>query len=263
MKDTYDRDINYLRISVTDRCNLECSYCPAPPVFMARKDILSYEELTEVAFHAVSMGVTKIRITGGEPLVRKNITDFVKMLSVLDIRDLSMTTIVIMLDSVAGDLKSAGLDRINISLDAMDPAHYRRITRGGDVRRVLSGIEAAVKAGLAPVKINCVVHSGPDEPNARDVAAFARRNDLDVRFIRIMNTATGEFSKVIGGTGGNCPACNRLRLTANGMIRPCLFNDLAFSVRRLGPRRALVEAVKSKPENGTYARTSYMRAIGG
>jgi len=158
--DRFNRSINYLRISVTDRCNLRCRYCMPEEgvVGMNHRDMLTFEEITESVRVAVGMGIDKIRITGGEPLVRKDIVNLVAMISAVEgAKDLTMTTNGIFLEEFARPLKEAGLQRINISLDTMDADRYRKITRGGDLNRVLNGIKAAKEAGLTPVKINCVV----------------------------------------------------------------------------------------------------------
>ncbi len=176
MYDRFDRRIHYLRISVTDRCNLRCVRCmPEEGVQLLPRDrVLSFEQILEVARAAAAAGVDKVRLTGGEPLVRRDVVTLVAMLAgVAGIRDLAMTTNGILLAALAAPLRDAGLHRVNVSLDALDPERYRRITRGGDVRQVLAGIEAARKAGLAPIKINCVVEKTSAEPDARAVAAFA------------------------------------------------------------------------------------------
>lgn len=265
MFDRFDRKINYLRISVTDRCNLRCVYCmPEEGVPLIRhEDVLSYEEIGEVTRTAVAMGVVKVRLTGGEPLVRRGVVTLVSMLAEIPgIHDLAMTTNGIFLRQFARPLAQAGLHRVNVSLDALDPARYEEITRGGDIRRVLDGIEAARAAGLSPIKLNCVVQDSPDEPDARAVAAFAQESGLEVRFIRRMNLAAGDFSVVIGGSGGDCPRCNRLRLTSDGMVRPCLFSDIAFSVRDLGAGEAIRRAVEAKPESGRTSRAMF-HTLGG
>jgi cyclic pyranopterin phosphate synthase len=178
------------------------------------------------------------------------------------IHDFAMTTNGTRLAEFAGSLADAGLQRVNVSLDALDPQRYAALTRGGDVDQVLVGIEAARAAGLRPVKLNCVVQRSPEEPDARDVAAFAREHGLEVRFIRRMNLSIGDFSVVIGGTGGDCPWCNRLRLSCDGTVRPCLFSDLGFSVRDLGAREALRRAVEAKPECGRTSQNRFY-LIGG
>ncbi|MCF6184666.1 MAG: radical SAM protein, partial [Bacteroidales bacterium] len=165
MYDRFNRKINYLRISVTDRCNLRCVYCmPAEGVeLMQHKDILRFEEIVEVVKYAVSQGVDKIRITGGEPLVKKGIVDLIRMIAEIDgIKDFGMTTNGIFLDKYAQQLADAGLHRVNISLDTINPEKYRKITRTGDITQVFKGIEAAKKAGLNPIKINCVVQKSFD-----------------------------------------------------------------------------------------------------
>jgi cyclic pyranopterin phosphate synthase len=266
MKDRYGREITYLRISVTDRCNLRCVYCmPAEGVpLMSHDEILSFEEIAEVAEKAVSMGVFKIRLTGGEPLVRRGVPVLVRMLrEIPGVRDLGMTTNGILLGEFAGKLAEAGLMRVNVSLDTLNPERYSEITRGGDVHQVLAGIEAARQAGLLPIKLNCVIADSPEEPDAREVAEFGREQGLEVRFIKKMDSATGRFSVVIGGAGGDCPRCNRIRLSANGLVRPCLFADIGFSVRELGAEEALLRAVQQKPEAGGPCSHNWIRATGG
>ncbi|PLX03995.1 MAG: radical SAM protein, partial [Marinilabiliales bacterium] len=224
MLDRYNREINYLRISVTDKCNLRCKYCmPEEGVPLINNcDVISFEEIVEVVKFGVSKGINKIRITGGEPLVRRGIVELVRLLSGIEgVKDLAMTTNGILLSKYAERLKNAGLKRVNISLDTMNPDKYRDITRGGDIQKVFDGIEAAKLHGLLPIKLNCVVFKSSDEEDAREVSDFGARNDLAVRYIHRMDLKTGDFSIVDGGDGGNCAVCNRLRLTSNGMIKPC------------------------------------------
>ncbi len=266
MLDSYKRDINYLRVSVTDRCNLRCTYCmPAEGVSLMRhEDILSFEEIIDIVKIAVSKGISKVRITGGEPLVRRGIISLIEQISVIPgIIDLSMTTNGIFLEEYAEQLAKAGIQRINISLDTVDPEKYAEITRGGDIKKVIRGIVAAKNAGLNPIKINCVVINSSQEPDALGVKDFCEKNGLQVRFIQLMDLEKGHFSVVDGGTGGDCKVCNRLRLTANGKIKPCLFNDIEFDVRMLGAEKAITEAIKSKPECGTFNKNGRFSNIGG
>ena len=266
MLDRYNRNINYLRVSVTDRCNLRCTYCmPESGIrLLAHEDILNFDEILEVVGVAVAMGVNKVRITGGEPLVRKGITDLVSMIAGVEgITDLGMTTNGIMLPKFAGELKEAGLHRVNISLDSMDPEKYKAVTRIGSLQDALKGIEAAIEAGLTPVKINCVVDKNDMEPEAQKVKAFADSNGLQIRFIPQMDLHKGTFGEVIGGSGGHCASCNRLRLTPDGMIKPCLFSDLAYSVRELGAEQALKMAVENKPKSGSSSQKNSFYNIGG
>ena len=266
MFDSYNRRINYLRISVTDRCNLRCTYCmPAEGIaLMQHKDILSFEEIMEVVDAALMMGVDKMRITGGEPLVRKGIVNLVQMIaSKKAIHDLGMTTNGQLLEQYAMPLKEAGLHRVNVSLDTINPEKYKLITRGGDINKVFRGIDAAKEAGLSPVKINCVIVKSSDEPDAIEVAEYSKKNGLQIRFIRQMDLEKGEFYIVNGGTGGDCSTCNRLRLTANGMIKPCLFNDMEYSIREHGAYEALKLALGNKPSCGTVNRHGEFYNIGG
>lgn len=266
MYDRYKRKINYLRVSVTDRCNLRCTYCmPAEGIeLINHTDILRFHEITETIKYAVSIGVDKIRITGGEPLVRKGIVDLVDMISKIDgIKDFGMTTNGALLDKFAQQLADAGLHRVNISLDTMDPLKYNELTGLGDITNVFEGIKAAQNAGLNPIKINCVVKKSSDEPDAKEVAKFCIKNDLQIRYIQEMDLETGSFSVVEGGTGGNCSICNRLRLTANGNIMPCLFSDLKFNIRELGIEKAFEQALGKKPKSGHTASKSKFYNVGG
>jgi len=231
---------------------------------LSHSDILSYDEIVEVASVAVDLGVDKIRITGGEPLIRKGIVDLVKMISgITGVKDLAMTTNGIFLPEYAMDLKNAGLHRVNVSLDTLDPKRYSEITRGGDINEVFAGLKAAEKAGLYPIKLNCVITSSSDEPDARLVRDFAEKNGYQVRFIHMMDLEKGYFQPVEGGDGGNCTICNRLRLTSNGLIKPCLFSTNGYSVRELGPKEAIMEALKNKPKHGGLNPEGSFYGIGG
>ena len=266
MFDRFNRNINYLRISVTDRCNLRCTYCmPEEGIqLLQHKDILTFDEIRDFTKAAAGVGVTKVRITGGEPLVRREITTLVGMISeIKEINDLSMTTNGVLLKQFAAGLKSAGLKRINISLDTVDPERFASITRTGNINEVFEGIQAARDAGLFPIKINCVVKSSQHEEEAKAVAQFCIDNDLEIRYITQMDLVKGHFSTVVGGTGGNCTLCNRLRLTANGFLKPCLFNDIEFSIRELGIREAFKKAVHFKPEQGSQNLLNKFHNIGG
>lgn len=266
MLDRYNRDIHYLRISVTDRCNLRCKYCmPEGGVkLISHNDILSFEEINDFVKIAVDSGITKVRITGVEPLIRKNIVELIRLLSqIKELQDLSLTTNAILLNEFAKPLFDAGLKRVNISLDTIDPDKFKDITRGGDINKVFEGIEAALKAGLKPIKINCVIEKSQNEPDALKVKEYCEANGLIVRFIHQMNLKTGEFSVVEGGTGGDCTVCNKLRLSSDGYLRPCLFNDIAYNVRELGARKAIQLALENKPKCGTYSNENMFNVIGG
>ena len=292
MKDIHGRTIDYLRISLTDRCNFRCIYCmPEEGVCqLSHDDILRIEEIARVVRVAAGLGVRSVRLTGGEPLVRKGVADLVREIArTPGIENVSMTTNGVLLPKMADELKRAGLSRVNISLDTLDPVQFRQITRRGELRQTLDGIEAALAAGFDPVKVNAVVVRSLDQ----DYLAFARMSvdrPLHVRFIEYMPVgessggcgcgwgpedvvpseelfeAINERARAEGmdglvpagddrplgwgparyfefpgaqGTVGFisplsrhfCGECNRVRLTADGKLRPCLFSDDEYDVR--------------------------------
>jgi cyclic pyranopterin phosphate synthase len=269
--DTFGRVHNNLRISVTDRCNLRCTYCmPEEVQFLNKSELLTFEEITRFVTIAADLGVDKIRLTGGEPLLRRDISTLARMLvAVPGIRDIGLTTNGILLADHAQALFDAGLRRINVSLDALDPARFRQMTRRDGVDRVIAGILAAKKAGFEPVKINAVSIRGVTEPEVGPMARFAREHGLEMRFIEYMPIGADQWErgKVYfaheildqlerevaplvpvedydprapamefrytdgGGRVGIiasisrpfCMSCNRIRLTAEGKLRNCLF----------------------------------------
>ncbi len=266
MYDRFNRHINYLRISVTDRCNFRCTYCmPKEGVPLKKhEDILSFSEIYEITKKGAELGITKIRLTGGEPLVRKNLPELVKMLSSIpEINDIGMTTNGVLLTRYARELKAAGLNRVNISLDTLDPEKFKKITRIGELEQTLKGIEAALEAGLLPVKINFVRIPGENEEDEKSVREFCKEKGLKLRLIRQMDLRTGEYYPVNGGSGGICTICNRLRLTADGYIVPCLHSDLRYSVRELGVEEAYRLALINKPEKGIGTHSHEFSNIGG
>lgn len=283
--DNYGRTINYLRISVTDRCNFRCVYCmPQEGIeLQSHQSIMRYEEIIDVVKAATKIGVNKIRLTGGEPLVRPGFIEFVAMLREIDeIDEISMTTNGYLLSKHAKALKEAGLNRVNISLDTLNPQLFRKITRIGDFEKVWQGILAAEEAGLSPVKINAVVIRGINDSEILDFALLTQKYPWHIRFIELMpvnnqkpwgpdfpSASEGYFSthemmeklqeldlKIADGWIGNGPAklyqikdgkglvgfispldeqhfcktCNRLRLTSDGFLRPCLMSDLEIPV---------------------------------
>lgn len=279
--DTYGRRINYLRLSVTDRCNLRCSYCmPAEGVAkLEHCDLLSYEELFRVASACVGQGIEKIRVTGGEPLVRKGLTEFLKSISgIPGLKELVLTTNGVLLEELAKPLRDAGVARLNISLDSLQPETFARITRGGDLARVLNGIAAAEKAGFPPVKINMVVMRGVNDQEILDFAALSLDKPYTVRFIEYMPTlqdkewnaqsmpgseilariaekypllplvgaeragparnfkiegAAGAIGIITPVSGHFCESCNRIRVTAAGRVRGCLFSEQSINLKPL------------------------------
>lgn len=269
--DTFGRVHNNLRISVTDRCNLRCTYCmPEEVTFMDRSELLSFEEIAHFVRVAVPLGIDKVRLTGGEPLMRRDLFRLVAMIAAIDgIKDIGLTTNGILLAGQAQALYDAGLRRINISLDTLDPGRFREIARRDGLEKVIDGIHAAKRAGFDPVKINAVSIRGITEQEVGPLGRFAREQGLEMRFIEYMpiGADTWERSKVYfaheileqlereiaplvpvedydprapamefrytdgGGRVGIiasvsrpfCMSCNRIRLTAEGKLRNCLF----------------------------------------
>jgi len=317
LRDTFSRVIDYMRISITDRCNLRCVYCmPQKGVgLFERKDILSYEEILRVVGVAASLGVRKIRITGGEPLVRKNILHLISSLkNISGIEDISLTTNGILLEKYASGLANSGLDRINISLDSLRPDRYGEITRGGDMRAVMKGIDAAEDAGLLPVKINMVPIRHLNEDEISDFAQMTLTTPRHVRFIEFMPIgsrdlwsderyiSTDEIKKTVERTAPLIPVrlrktgparyfrfdeapgvigfisalthhfcgdCNRLRLTADGKLRPCLFSETEIDLKpALRPMasdseiaRLLRMAIEVKPEGHNIDQRDDLAAL--
>ncbi|MDA8227240.1 MAG: GTP 3',8-cyclase MoaA [Desulfitobacterium hafniense] len=189
MLDQYKRQIEYMRISVTDRCNLRCRYCmPETGIeWLPHEDILTYEEILQLMRISIQFGFKSFRITGGEPLVRKGIIDFIRQAVQLPgVEDLMVTTNGLMLPDMAFDLKAAGVNRINISLDSLEQLRYEEITRGGQVERVIQGIFRSIEAGLSPVKVNCVVVRSFNLDELPRFVELAKRYPIHVRFIELM-----------------------------------------------------------------------------
>ncbi|MBW7457898.1 GTP 3',8-cyclase MoaA [Paenibacillus sepulcri] len=308
LTDRFERVHDYLRISVTDRCNLRCLYCmPEEGVeFAPSSDLLSYDHIVEVVEVGASLGISKLRITGGEPLVRPGLDGLVRRLAAIPgIRDISLTTNGVLLADQAGALREAGVNRVNISLDTLDPARFQFIARRGDLKRVMAGIEASAKVGFSPIKLNCVLLKGVNEDEIGDFLQMAYEHPLHVRFIEympighadenwknhylpltrvleiarerkldierldsIIGNGPSEDYRIAGGLGSFglihpvsdhfCQRCNRLRLTADGSIKPCLYWVDELSVKpALGNPEALravyMRAMDIKPLNHEMA----------
>lgn len=294
MLDQYQRNINYLRISVTELCNLRCRYCmPAEGVCKKEHtEMLREDELVQAVEAAASLGITKVRITGGEPLVKKNIVSICRRIAAVQgIREVCMTTNGILLPALAAPLREAGVSRMNISLDTLDAQKYAHITRLGTLNDAWAGIEAALAAGFAKVKLNAVLIGGFNDDEIIDLAGLTRRYPLDVRFIEMMpmgqsaafdEAAFVPYTKVLealpeavavepdGGVAqlyqlpgalGRiglispmnahfCGSCNRIRLTADGKLKPCLHSAEEYSIKGLdfAAMRAVMErAIYEKP----------------
>ena len=268
MFDSYNREINYLRVSVTDRCNLRCTYCmpEAGIKLKSHADILPYEKIVQIAAAAVKLGIHKLRLTGGEPLVRKNITFLIRELKAIPgISEVSMTSNGTLLDLLATDLKGAGLDRLNISLDTLDAGKYRQITRNGDIERVFAGIRAAREADFTVTKINMVLIPGFNDNEVETMKNFCRKNDLLLQRIHHYSLYDHETvqKELAAERPLSCHVCNRLRLTADGKLKPCLFSDREFTVNFSDIPASLERAVQAKPKQGVacYNRDNWQ--IGG
>ena len=265
MFDRYDREVTYLRISVTDKCNLRCTYCmPAEGVPPRRhEDFLSFEQIVSAARAAVGLGVRKIRLTGGEPLVKRGIVDLVRMLRGIEgLAHLAMTTNGTLLARHARALKHAGLDSLNVSLDTLDPNSYRELTRGGDIRDALEGIRAAIAEGF-PVKINMVVLSTTGEEEIGRMRAFCGEVGAQLQLINHFDLAGEKKDSYRFERPPACGSCNRIRLLADGTLKPCLHSDLEV---RLDPARieeSLREAILAKPARGGACTTRAISQIGG
>jgi cyclic pyranopterin phosphate synthase len=299
LKDSYGRQIRDLRVSVTDRCNFRCFYClpHGEPPIAPKEQMLSFEEIEYASEIFVSLGMEKIRLTGGEPMMRRDIETLVRKLSALKprLQDLALTTNGYFLPERAESLKQAGLDRVTISLDSLKRDMFRQMTGVDVLERVLEGVSAAKRAGLTPIKINAVIVRGHNEEEVADFARFAREHDLSMRFIEFMpldsghdwtradvvsgreiyqrinerfplmpltvrrgsetssryrfaDGAPGEIGIIAPVTEPFCGACSRIRLTADGQIRTCLFSTVEHSLRdqlRSGSsRREIIEFIE-------------------
>jgi GTP 3',8-cyclase len=314
--DSFERKIDYLRLSVTDRCNLRCTYCmPENGVpKLGHDDILRYEEIISLADIVTGMGISKIRITGGEPLVRKNILTLCKNISQLPgLKSLSITTNGVLLSRFAEGLLEAGIKRINISLDTLKPERFAAITRHDSFTQVWEGIQAAYKAGISPIKLNAVVLHGINDDEIEDLARLTFQFPFHVRFIEFMPFLQGDYDRkfvpaseilerirrvaplvqsdngqsngpalhyrfegapgkigIISPISGHfCPSCNRLRITADGKLRTCLFSteetDLRQALRQGVLNDRIVEiirnAISKKPEKHHLDSSVFRKCI--
>src|SRR5215207_2949510 len=316
LRDSYQRPIRDLRVSLTDRCNFRCFYClpHGEPPIAPKEQMLSFEEIEYVCEIFVSLGIEKLRLTGGEPMLRRDIETIIRKLSrlkSLGLQDLALTTNGYYLPERAQSLKDAGLDRVTISLDSLKRDIFKRMTGVDVLDKVLAGIAVAKKAGLEPIKINAVIVRGHNEDEVADFAAFARDYDVKMRFIEFMpldsghewsrndvvsgkeirdriserfplvrvdiergsetssryrfaDGAPGEIGIIAPVTEPFCGACSRIRLTADGQIRTCLFSTVEHSLRdvvRSGASRAeIIEYIHSvvlKKEPRHYINETY------
>jgi cyclic pyranopterin phosphate synthase len=237
-----------------------------PFMHKSHGDILSYEQIESVAKVASKMGIRKIRLTGGEPLVRKDIEDLVTKLAAIEgIDEVCMTTNGSLLAEMAMKLKRSGLGRVNISIDSLDEDRFGRITRGGDLKQTLAGIEAAQKAGLTPIKINMVILDDTTKDEIEKMRAFCEGKGLKLQNIMQFSLYDRDdlSSRFKTQRPPKCSECNRLRLTADGFLKPCLFSDNEVRVNFGNIAESILEAVARKPENGSSCRNRPMNQIGG
>lgn len=301
MKDQFGRAIDYMRVSVTDRCNLRCVYCMPPEgvPFVTHQEILSFDEITRVCRIGAELGITKLKLTGGEPLVRKGLPDLLRMLKTIPgIEQVTLTTNGTLLKEQINKLVSNGLDSVNISIDTLDPERYCEVTRGGNVEKALEGLDAAAKFPELGVKVNCVpLKSAEDEEYIR-LAFLAKEGKADVRFIEMMPIGMGKvfagrskedicsiLKKVYGepeGYGGRlgngpavyvqfpgfrkrvgfisavshqfCSSCNRVRLTSEGYLKPCLQYGSGTDLRALLRNGADDHRIREEMERTIYSK---------
>ncbi len=265
MFDRFDRPITYLRISVTDKCNLRCRYCmPAQGVPPRRhEDLLSLEKLAAAAAAAVHLGVTKIRLTGGEPLVRKGIVSLVAMIAAIDgLQELALTTNGTLLAPLAHGLRQAGLGSVNVSLDTLDPERYRHITRGGDLADARAGISAARAEGF-PIKINMVVLEDTAEEEIGRMRDFCRDNGAGLQLINHFELFREKSDAYAFDRPPACAGCNRIRLLSDGTLKPCLHSDMEIRLDPVRLEESLREAILAKPRRGGACTNRRMHQIGG
>ena len=315
MKDCFGREIYYLRLSVTDLCNLRCIYCMPEGGVQKRshEDIMSIEEIAEIIRASAACGITKVRVTGGEPLVRNGIIEICRRISETPgVRELCMTTNGILLPKFAGEIKAAGVSRLNISLDSIDPETYRKITRTGELDSALEGVRSALETGFDAVKINAVLIGGVNDGEIRSLLELTLKYAVDVRFIEVMPIGecadwaesrfisadhvlrlapelsdvgvdgVAKLYRLPGGLGTVglispisshfCPTCNRIRIAADGMLKPCLHSAEEINLRGLSGaelEQAIRAAISRKPRKHGLdageisASLRNMNAIGG
>ncbi len=266
MLDQFNREIHYLRISITDKCNLRCTYCmPEEGVpFKHHNTIMRFEEIVKVVESAVKLGINKIRLTGGEPLVRKGVVDLVRMIKdIKGISHLGMTTNGVLLEKMAAPLRDAGLDSLNISMDTLNPERYREITRIGDNSFTLRGIDAAIEAGFEKIKINMVVMENTPETEIKEMREFCKEKGLTLQLINHYDLSSEKKNAYVFDRPPKCAVCNRIRLTADGILKPCLHSNQEIAVNPEDITASLKKAIQDKPENGSVCTNRNMIEIGG
>lgn len=313
--DQYHREHDYLRLSITDRCNLRCVYCKPKEglPFFPTDEVLSQDEIVQLVENFAEMGISKVRITGGEPLLRTDVVDIVRRIKNVDgVEDVSITTNGLFLTKKAAALKEVGLDRLNISLDTFNPERYKEITRGGNIQQVLDGISTAAKLNFKKIKLNTVLIKGQNDDEILEFLNYTKDNNVNVRFIEFMPIGNslktwkrefvglqnvfdiceandlkytpielkgngpsdnyqiegykGSFGLIHPITAKFCENCNRLRITADGYIKACLYWNEEINIREAIPdkvkfRSLIQRALDNKPLNHEMAMSETDRIV--
>lgn len=289
MRDNFGRDINYLRISLTDNCNLRCIYCTPEKLSQKKEEKLLFEDLQKIIRVAKDIGIKKIRLTGGEPLLRKDLCEIIKEIKKSEIDEIYITTNGILLEEKIKDLKEAGLIGINVSLDTLDENIFNEITRGGDIKKVINGIKKSISLGLK-VKINSVIIKGINEDSIYQLAEITKNNKIDVRYIELMPIGEGkkyqglnnneilkrlenkfglkEYFEINGVTEYHklkdsqgrigfispinncfCKDCNKIRITSSGEIKRCLNEEGRINLKNINTEIEIKELLKNEIKN--------------
>jgi len=265
MLDPYKREITYFRISVTDKCNLRCRYCMPEEGITLRKHVefLTFEQIRDITAAAADLGITKVRLTGGEPLVKRGIEKLVGLIhDIRRIEHIGMTTNGVLLAEYMTKLIKNGLSSVNISLDTLDPERYTHLTRGGDISHVLGGIDAAAESNI-PVKLNMVILEDTPEKEVDRMKAFCIEKGLKLQFIGHYSLFQEKRDSYTFDRPPDCSQCNRLRLLADGKLKPCLHSDIEIPVDFSDIKKSIIQAISSKPEHGTTCTHRNMVEIGG
>lgn len=265
MQDSYNREINYMRVSITDRCNLRCVYCmPEEGVKKISHDgILRYEEIRDIVKEASKLGINKIRITGGEPLVRKDVHKLIYLIKDIEkIKTISLSTNGTLIAPIALTLKNAGLNSVNISLDTLNEKRYKTLTRGGDIKEVFNGIEKSIESGLK-VKLNVVIYDDISKKELPEIYEYAKQKNIEVQTIERYNLNKLKKDSFQYDRPPKCEYCNKIRLLSNGYLLSCLHSDEKIKVDLNDIKSSLVKAIETKPKCGLYGFTESVNEIGG